>query len=441
MTPSSLKSLVVFLALFTADLSAQSDDDRLPEPVHRVNRGLSGLGKWYNIDTGIWESAGWWNGANILTMLGDAALARPSYAPFQLLARRSFSNAIRKAPAKNPDPGRETPKNGNTVSLKVAPPGTKYSKYTDPKTWQPHSNYPDDWFHSEGYPSTKDATGLLLTDAQYDEAVLLANFTPNAHNFLDGYYDDDLWWCLAWVTAYDVTQNPIYLHLAEDIFNAVATTWGTNCGDGGVYWNYNRTYVNAITNELFFSSAAHLANRADNTTHYGDWAQWSLKWFLASGMINVNGTINDGLDNECKNNNGAVWSYNQGVILGGLVEHKRRTGDEYWLDMAIHIASSALEVLSDENGIIHDPCEIEKSCGADGTQFKGIFMRNLQKLWSETRDQYLHDAINKNAHSIWHKARSGDVFGNNWAKAFEGPANASMQGSALDGLVANVLLN
>jgi hypothetical protein len=38
-------------------------------------------------------------------------------------------------------------------------------------------------------------------------------------------------------------------------------------------------------------------------------------------MINSHNNINDGLSLKiCENNGHTVWSYNQGVILGGLVE-------------------------------------------------------------------------------------------------------------------------
>lgn len=61
-------------------------------------------------------------------------------------------------------------------------------------------------------------------------------------------------------------------------------------------------YVNAVTNELFFSVAAHLANRASDSQYYVDWARRQWNWFNSSGMINENYTVNDGLTNDCANN-------------------------------------------------------------------------------------------------------------------------------------------
>ena len=156
----------------------------------------------------------------------------------------------------------------------------------------------------------------------------------------------------------------------------MASAQGTTpCGAGAIWWDKKKTYVNAIANELFLSATAHLANRPTTlnpASHYLSLAKSSWSWFQASGLINSRHTINDGLDKTtCKNNNGTVWSYNQGVILGGLVAlSKASNSDQSYISTAKSIADAALAALTDENGILHDPCE--PNCGGDGTQFKGV---------------------------------------------------------------------
>ena len=51
-------------------------------------------------------------------------------------------------------------------------------------------------------------------------------------------------------------------------------------------------------------------------------------------MINENLLVNDGLDpRTCTNNGAETWTYNQGVVLGGLVALcRRRPGTQDYLD-------------------------------------------------------------------------------------------------------------
>jgi predicted alpha-1,6-mannanase (GH76 family) len=109
-----------------------------------------------------------------------------------------------------------------------------------------------------------------------------------------------------------------YLQAANVIFQDMQN--GTSpCG--GIYWSKVDDYTNAIANELYLSVAASLANRMpSNKEAYTAIAQGQWDWFKASGLINSNNLINDGLTEQCTNNGQQTWSYNQGVILGGLVE-------------------------------------------------------------------------------------------------------------------------
>lgn len=44
-------------------------------------------------------------------------------------------------------------------------------------------------------------------------------------DFINDYYDDEGWWALAWIAAYDLTQNQDYLNMAITIFNDMAGGW------------------------------------------------------------------------------------------------------------------------------------------------------------------------------------------------------------------------
>jgi predicted alpha-1,6-mannanase (GH76 family) len=287
------------------------------------------------------------------------------------------------------------------------------------------------------------------TATQFNPAPRIEKPNPDAFNttsWLDGFYDDDAWWALAWIAAWDATQEAEYLELAEGIFEDLTQQWPTSCGNGGIWWSSPHNVINAIANELFFSLAAHLANRVpDNKEYYVSWAEKEWEWFQTSGMINSQNLINDGLTATCENNGGQVWTYNQGVILGGLVELYRATttsnsstSDSY-LHFASLIALAAITNLTTSSGVLRESCE--PNCGGDGTQFKGIFIRNLQLLNAMAPNAAYANVTGASAASIWANDRDDqNLFSVSWGGPFVNAANASTHSSAMDTLVAAVAL-
>jgi predicted alpha-1,6-mannanase (GH76 family) len=300
------------------------------------------------------------------------------------------------------------------------------------------------WWNSANALTTLVDFSRVGRSKQY-QSVLANTFDAaqkTSPGFLNNFYDDEGWWALAWIDAYDLTGDARYLSMAESIFADMTGGWDDTCG-GGIWWSKDRKYKNAIANELFLSVAAHLANRIRGATQKesSDWAEKEWKWFKASGMINSKSLINDGLGDGkgltagagCTNNGQTEWSYNQGVILGGLVELSAFNHDRSLLEMAEKIATAATTHLVDGNGILHDTCE--PNCGADGAQFKGIFVRNLVSLESADPKPALRSFVFKNADSIWKNARGKDYeLGQVWSGPFAS-SNAGGQSSALDALV------
>ncbi len=211
--------------------------------------------------------------------------------------------------------------------------------------------------------------------------VITNTFALNSsRNFTNNYYDDEGWWAAAWIRAYDLTGAATYLDMARTIFTDMTGGWDTTCG-GGIWWSKARTYKNAIANELFLLVAIRLHQRTPGDAgagSYYDWAQREWTWFKSSGMINGQNLVNDGLS-SCVNNGQTTWTYNQGVILGGLVDLYKTTGFGLYLTQAVAIADAATTTLIDTNGVLREPCE-PSSCGGDGPQFKGIFIRYLAYL-------------------------------------------------------------
>jgi predicted alpha-1,6-mannanase (GH76 family) len=286
-------------------------------------------------------------------------------------------------------------------------------------------------------------------DTTYES--VLANTFAKAQathaNFINTYDDDEGWWALALIDAYDLTGNQSYLTMAETIFADIATEWDTTTCGGGVWWEKPSPgvteYKNAIANELFLTVAARLANRTTGTASAGylSWAQEEWTWFKASGMINSQNLINDGLTastgSACINNGKTTWTYNQGVILGGLVELYKADQDPTLLPQAEAIATTTIASLTTPSGILTE----WTISGTDAPQFKGVFMRNLMTLYSALPSTSAQSAQYKafaqsNANSIWtNDQAAGYEFGAHWEGPFDS-ADATRQSSALDALVA-----
>ncbi|QNI38720.1 glycoside hydrolase family 76 protein [Edaphobacter sp. 4G125] len=338
--------------------------------LHRAQLAVDALQQWYVPRTGLYRTTGWWNSANAITAITGFMRMSGSRKYVSVL---SHTYATAQVPV---------PKEQQTVEGK----------------------------EMTGFPG-----------------------------FLNKYYDDEGWWALAWIDAYDLTHDARYLTMAESIFADMAGGWDATCG-GGIWWSKDRTYKNAIANELFLSVAAHLATRSsEDRDKYAGWAAKEWQWFRQSGMINSENLINDGLTIDaktgaCRNNQKTVWSYNQGVILGGLAEWSRHQGNAAVLDDARKIADAALAHLGDGEGVLHDVCE--PKCGADAIQFKGIFVRNLRALDTVAPEPRYAKAFRVNAGSIWTKNRTPqNTFGVTWSGPPEA-IDAGTQSSALDALVA-----
>lgn len=281
-----------------------------------------------------------------------------------------------------------------------------------------------------------------ITNTKTYHPVIKNTFEKNKDSkFLNQwFYDDDGWWALTWIKAYDLTGETRYLDMAKTIFNDMKQGWDSTCG-GGIWWKKKRIYKNAITNELFLSVAArlHLRTKGDSGPgSYLDWAQRTWRWFKNSGMINGDNLVNDGLNDACHNDGKTVWTYNQGVILGGLVDLYKATNDRSLITQAQAIADATLKKLAPK-GILQESCE-PSSCGADGPQFKGVFIRNLHYLYEITNTPAYKNFITQNAKSIWLHRNRNNHFGLNWAAPVDS-VDAARQSSAMDALNAAMALN
>ncbi len=293
----------------------------------------------------------------------------------------------------------------------------------------------------------------LRTDTTTYNADIAITFNHNKRNhFLDNYYDDEGWWAITWIKAYDLTHRTAYLNMAKTIFNDMANGWDSTC-NGGIWWSKDKTYKNAIANELFLQVAVRLHQHTPSDvfqggsgplrTSYIDWAIKEWRWFKSSGMINASKLVNDGLDSgTCQNNGQNPWTYNQGVIVGALTDLYKVTKNSSYLRQAEAIADANDKTNIDAHGVLYERgCERGNSCGDDGPQFKGIFIKNLYYLYQSDPKRAYRVFITRNADALWaHDRDSSNHLGLHWDGPFDF-AQARRQSPAIDTFNAAIILS
>jgi hypothetical protein len=226
---------------------------------------------------------------------------------------------------------------------------------------------------------------------------------PIEGHFISRAIDDAAWWGIAWVQAYDLTGDPKFRAEAVTIANYVHGFWDTSTCGGGVWWDRERTYKNAVTAGLYVRLAAALHNRIPGDTTWLGRATTGWNWFANSGMINGSGLVNDGLTGGCANNGQTVHTYNQGLAIGASLEVWRATGDASVLAASRRLADAAMAspVLT-KGGILTESCDSPTTtCNDNGKQFKGVFMRYLGDLADATGAAGYRGYARTQADSIW----------------------------------------
>ena len=360
-----MRILIVVLALFSCNVSLGkgiSDKTKIEKGARVL---VDGLDKWYNMETGQWETTSWWNAANVLTAL------------------------------------------------------IKYGSYSG------------DLSVTEIIENTFEKTKEFEVEAQDGKDAWICK------NYINEYYDDEGWWALAWLDAWEYTGDVQYLEMARIIFEDITTAWNEEC-DGGMYWKKGFKYKGTISNSLALTLATRLHLAKTGEVNGRTCLQWSVdiwQWMMDLDLLNNLGLLQDGIKNKDGNCDvvKAVWTYNQGVVLTGLVNLHSLTGEKQYLESAHSLAKAAIVNMVSENGILKEiNCE-PNDCNSDAEQFKGIFMRHLRVLDEYSPKREYSQFMNENVTSILNNSMNNGnrLPGVSWSLPSEKTTAATVS-SALD---------
>ena len=215
--------------------------------------------------------------------------------------------------------------------------------------------------------------------------------------------DDQAFWGIAAITAAErnftnpPADEPQWLYLAQATFNTMALRWDTATCNGGLrwqifVWNTGYDYKNSVSNGALFHLAARLARYTGNQT-YVDWAEKGYEWMLGMDLI-TSGEVKyvyDGVkitDNCTGPITKYLWTYNQGLLLGGCAYLYNFTKDEIWMNRTTEFLDSS-SIFFNNSVLSEITCQNSQTCNNDQRSFKAYFVRFLgatAQLLPETRD-------------------------------------------------------
>lgn len=363
----SINFLVIFL---TAVMLLSCNEAQRNPYQDKMNLGVEYSLKYRNDSSGVWNTAGWWNSANILTAL-----------------------------------------------VRYAEVSGEVSKM---------SYVVNDVYQKAKHYELKGADGKFI--CFFD-------------SFINDFYDDEGWWALAWIKAFEVFGNTEYLEMAKAIFADMTTGWDESLG-GGIYWKKNPLeYKNSIANNLFALTAIRLYKLTKEDS-YLEWFIKEVNWYLSTGLYNKDRQIiEDGISKEGYPNREGHYTYNQGVAIAVFTEMYLYSNDKKYLEIAMELANAAItkEFVTTNGILIEKRPDIAE--GNDGVQFKGIFIRHLSLLYNITKNEDYKKFILSNANSILNNNFDSALgsFGCHWEGPFIGKEVAS-NSSALECIIEAFVL-
>ena len=185
------------------------------------------------------------------------------------------------------------------------------------------------------------------------------------------YYDDNEWLALALVHQHHLYAGRDCLELARRIFAFVVTGWCDVSGwsrPGGIRWADARWSLgrNTCSNGPAAEVGAELFLLTGDRT-YLDWAVRIYEW-VHGALVGEDGLYADHLRPDGRVVP-AIWSYNQGSMIGAGTLLYRATGDGAYIDEAARTAGASLGRYASLDVLVDEP-----------PIFVAVYLRNLLLL-------------------------------------------------------------
>ncbi|MGA1838667.1 glycoside hydrolase family 76 protein [Herbiconiux sp. 11R-BC] len=214
---------------------------------------------------------------------------------------------------------------------------------------------------------------------------LYAQLKRRNRGLFNDYFDDMGWLCIAALRLHDAggsraSASP-YLADAVALFARIHDRgWNPLHGES-VSWRVQQPgYKNAPSNGAFAIAALRLfARTGDERMRVAGEA--ALSW-LTENLLSPGGLVVDGLGRTggAERDDAWVFSYNQGLYVGALVEAYASSGDETLLARAARTAEAAIAALAPDGVIRGEQARLDERGGGDVGLFKGVFVRYLALL-------------------------------------------------------------
>jgi hypothetical protein len=191
------------------------------------------------------------------------------------------------------------------------------------------------------------------------------------------YYDDNAWVGLNYLQEYGLTHQRSDLAHAEGIFRFVVSGWDTRTTvacPGGVFWeDVAKSSRNTVSNAPNAEVGLEIY-RATHDPYYLTWAKRMYAWVRGCLLDASNNMYYDNL-NDTGSVSTALWSYNQGTMIGAGTLLYQATGDRSYLRQAEQTAAASVSYYNSGGNLYHQP-----------DVFNAIFFRNLFALGAVDHD-------------------------------------------------------